>query len=80
MQASNPRKIISPLQVGLGVQLHHHYHLRHLIDVLNRLGFCSSSNEILKFERNACKSASKTIESNIWQESALYFAADNVDQ
>ena len=79
MQASRPRKIISPLQVELGVQLHHHYRSRHLIDVLNRLGFCSSYNEILKFERNACKSASKTIESNICQESVLHFVADNVD-
>ena len=79
MQASCPRKIISPLQVGLGVQLHHHYRSRHLVDVLNRLGFCSSYNEILKFERNACKSASKTIESNICQESVLHFVADNAD-
>ena len=79
MQASRPRKIISPLKVGLGIQLHHHYRSRHLVDVLNRLGFCSSYNEILKFERNACKSASKTIDSNTCQESVLHFVADNVD-
>ena len=42
MQASRPRKMMSPLQVGLCVQLHHHYRSRHLIDVLNRLGFRSS--------------------------------------
>ena len=79
MQASRPRKIISPLQVGLGVQLHHHYRSRHVIDVLNTLRYCSSYNEILKFERNACKSASKTIESNVCQESVLNFVPDNVD-
>ena len=79
MQVSGSRKIISPLQVGLGVQLHHHYRSRHLIDVLNRLGFCSSYNEILKFQRNACKIASKTIESNICQESVFHFVADKVD-
>ena len=42
IQAARPRVILAPLQVGLAVQLHHHFASRFLIDTLYRLGFCSS--------------------------------------
>ena len=53
MQATRPRVLLAPLQVGLGVQLHHHYISRFLIDTLHKLGFCCSYNEVHQFEQNA---------------------------
>ena len=59
IQAFRPRKISSPLQIGLAIQMHHHYRSRHVINTLNRLGFCSNYNEVLKFERNAAVTKDK---------------------
>ena len=53
MQATRPRVLLAPLQVGLGVQLHHHYASRFLFDTLYKLGFCCSYNEVHQFEQNA---------------------------
>ena len=39
MQAARPRVLLAPLQVGLGVQLHHHFASRFLIDSLHHHGF-----------------------------------------
>jgi len=39
MQAVRPRILIAPLQLGLGVQLHHHVGSRHLIETLYNLAF-----------------------------------------
>lgn len=50
VQATRPRAIIAPAQIGLGVQMHHHFGSKHLIQTLNKLGFCSSYNEVLKFK------------------------------
>ena len=38
-QASRPRTLMPPLQLGLGVQLHHKFASKFLIQSLNRLGF-----------------------------------------
>ena len=35
MQAAHPRVLLSPLQIGLGVQMHHHFQSKFLIDTLN---------------------------------------------
>ena len=53
MQAIRPRLIVSPLQLGLGVQMHHAFGSKMLIDILNKLGFSSSYSEVERFERNA---------------------------
>ena len=39
MQASRPRTVIAPLQLGLRMQFHHQFALRFLIDTRNQLGF-----------------------------------------
>ena len=53
VQASRPRSTLAPLQFGLGIQLHHHFSSRFLIDRLHALGFCCSYQEILKYSRSA---------------------------
>ncbi|CAC5372588.1 unnamed protein product [Mytilus coruscus] len=57
VQAAAPRMFMLPLQLALGVQLHHNFSSRFLIDTLNSLGFCSSYTEIKKFE--CCAAAEK---------------------
>ena len=46
LQAARPRTILAPLQVGLGVQIHHSTGKRFLVDTLNRLGFCIYYREV----------------------------------
>lgn len=56
MQAARPRVLLAPLQVGLGVQLHHHFASHFLIDSLHNYGFCCMllvGQEVHHFERNA---------------------------
>ena len=63
VQATKPTIIISPLQIGLGIQMHLIFRSRFLIDTLNRLGFCSSYSEIEEFERNAALAGCSEINS-----------------
>jgi len=55
MQATSPRVLIAPLQLGLGVQLHHQFASKHLIETLSNLGYCSSYKEVQRFEQSAAK-------------------------
>lgn len=41
VQATRPRVILAPLQLGLGVQMHHHFASKFLSDSLHAHGFCS---------------------------------------
>lgn len=50
MQSTRPRSSIAPQQIGLGIQIHHHFGSTFLIDTLNSLGFSSSYSEVQKFE------------------------------
>ena len=77
VQASAPRSVIEPLQLGLGVQLHHHFGSRYLIDLLNSLGFCCPYREVQRFERSAA--ATQVTEIAKSDEHFLQFVADNVD-
>ena len=76
VQASAPRSVIEPLQLGLGVQLHHHFGSRYLIDLLNSLGFCCSYREVQMFERSAATQGTEIPKS---EDHFLQFVADNVD-
>ena len=42
VQGVRPRSVITPLQVGLAVQMHYHFRSRFLIDTLSAMGYCSS--------------------------------------
>ena len=77
MQAARPRKILSPFQICLAVQMQHYNRSGNVIDTLNRLGVCSSCNEVL--ERNACMNVEKSLTGQITKESTLHFVADNVE-
>ena len=78
MQAARPRVLIAPLQLGLAVQMHHHFGSRFLIDSLHRRGFCSSHSEIQMLERNAVVTSGTEL--NIPDGDYLVqYVADNAD-
>ena len=78
MQATRSRVLIAPLQLGLAVQMHHHFGSRFLIDSLHRHGFCSSYSEVQMFERNAV--VTRGTELHIPDGDCLVqYVADNVD-
>ena len=79
IQSCRPRSVIAPLQLGLGVQLHHHFGSRFLIDHLNSLGFCCSYSEVQKYECNAAEALSTNIPCQDKNDPFLQFVADNVD-
>ena len=69
--------LLAPLQVGLGVQLHHHFASRFLIDSLHHHGFCCSYQEVHQFERSTALSYGTDIPNFISQ--FVQYVADNVD-
>ena len=78
IQASWPRILLSYLQLGHGVQLHHHFQSKFLIDVLHALGFWCSYAEVQKFEMCAAMGQGTHIP-NITEGHFMQYAADNVD-
>lgn len=81
IQATRPRVVLAPLQIGLGVQMHHQFGSKFLIDTLNKLGFSASYSEVQKFELNAALASSETQDSDIsgTGEHMIQYIADNVD-
>lgn len=80
IQGTRPRTVLAPLQIGLAVQMHHHFRSRFLIDNLFALGFCSSFSEVQRFEENAAATAAPDVPGNAnMPGSMLLFAVDNVD-
>ena len=77
MQAARPRVFIAPLQIGLGVQLHHNFASRFLIDILHHLGFCSSYSEVQTFNESAAVDQGSAIPS--YNKQFIQYMADNVD-
>lgn len=78
MQAIRPRAILAPLQLGLGVQMHHHFASRFLIDTLHELGFSCSYAEVKRYERSAAVVQGTEIP-GYTQDHQLQHVADNVD-
>lgn len=52
IQAARPQVLLALLQIGLGIQVHHHFASRFLIDSFHKLGFSCSYQEVQRFERN----------------------------
>ena len=78
MQAARPRILMAPLQIGLGVEMHHHFQSKFLIDSLHNHGFCCSYDEVKRYERCASVTASET-PTNHDPRTFVQYAADNVD-
>ena len=61
IQAARPRVLIASLQIGVAVQMHHHFGSEFFIDSLNSHGFCSSYSKVKKFEVSAADAQDKEI-------------------
>ena len=77
IQAVRPRVLLAPLQIGLAVQLHHHYASRFLVDSLHHLGFCCSYQQVQEFELSAAFSHGTDIPN--FSDQSVQYIADNVD-
>ncbi|KAK6186089.1 hypothetical protein SNE40_008194 [Patella caerulea] len=78
MQAVRPKVSLSPILLGLAVQLHNQFSSRFLIDTLNKFGFCSNYKEVMRFECSAAVGNSAHI-SKLNEKQSVQFVADNVD-
>ena len=78
VQATRPWTILAPLLVGLGVQLHHHFASKFLIDSLCKHGFCCSYSEDTQFVRNAAVTQGTDIP-GFTPGHFVQYVADNVD-
>ena len=78
MQAARPRAIIAPLQLGLGLQMHHHFASKFLIETLNNLGFSSSYSEVMLYERKAAVTADPK-NNTLFCGQFIQYIADNMD-
>ena len=78
MQSARPKSLICPLMIGLAIQLHSMFGSRIMIDVLCKMGFCTSYTEVLKFM--VCAAFHQNINLPIIPDtSVLHYSADNVD-
>ena len=78
VQAARPKILLSPLQLGLGVEVHHLFASKYLVEHLNKLGFCLSYAEVKRYEQSAALSHGTDLE-GIVTNSCIQFVADNVD-
>ena len=76
VQATQLRVVLSPLQLGLGVQLHHHFRSKCLVDTLHSHGFCYAA--VTKFERSAAVNEGTDIP-HFREGIFMQYVADNVD-
>ena len=78
MQAVRPRMLKAPLQIGLGVQMHHHFSSKFLIDSLNAHGFCASYKTVANYEK--CDTVAQGTDIPEYSpQHFVQYAADNVD-
>ena len=76
MQATRPKVLMAPLQIGLAVQLHSHFASRYIVDCLHAYGCCSSYHHVQTFEKSAaCKQG---VDLPVERNQFLQFVSDNV--
>lgn len=78
MQGARPRVLLVPIQLGLGIQLHHHFASKFLTETYNHHGFCCFYSEVQKYERSAAKKLGTDIP-GITSRHFVQFVAGNVD-
>ena len=78
MQAARPRVWTLPLQLGLVVQMRHHFGSEFLNETLNKKGFAASYDEVKNYESSATANHDVNIP-DIPDSNFIQFSADNVD-
>ena len=78
MQSARPNLLLSPIQLGLGVAIHHISGSRKIVDLLHKVGYFLSYEEIKLFELNAAVSQGTDL-GGVNNDSRIQFVGDNVD-
>ena len=76
VHATRPRVVFVPLQLVLGVQLHHHFRSMFLVGTHHSHDFAAS--EVNKFEKSAAVNEGTDIP-HFREETFVQYVADNVD-
>ena len=77
--ASRPRSCIAPILFGLAVDVDHVFGSRWLIDQLNRLGFSSSMDEVIRYKQSVMMNDNYDGDRTELVGSFTQWSADNVD-
>ena len=77
--SSQTTVFITYLQLGLGVQLHHYFGSKYLIETLYNLGFCCIYKEVQRYEHSAALTNTTEIPGYL-PEQFMQYVADNVTQ
>ena len=79
MQATRPRVLLPPLQLGVGVQMHHHFTSKFLVDSPHHLVFSCSYSVVQNYERSAAGAQALEV-CGFTPGHFMQYVADNVDQ
>ena len=80
MQAAQPWTNILPVQFGLGVMVDHMFGSEELLQILSRLGFCVSYDEVVRFKQSVMQAHTGfSAEPRNLSGAFTQFIADNVD-
>jgi hypothetical protein len=80
VQAARPRSAISPILFGVGVSLDHTFGSKWLLDVLARLGFCITRDEVNRFKQSVVQQSSSASKlPHAYPDSFTQWSGDNVD-
>ena len=78
MQATRPKVLLPPLQLGVGVQMHLHFASKFLVDSLYHLGFSCSYSVVQNYERSAAGAQTFEI-CGFTPGNFMQYFADNID-
>ena len=77
MAEARPGSLLSPIQLGLGITMHHSFQSSYVVDVLSPYEFMSSYTSVMNYEKSAAISQSRLIPDI--SSSFCQWIADNVD-
>lgn len=79
VQAAKPHSAVSPVLLGVGVSLDHAFGSRWALDMMSRLGFAVSYDEVYRFKQCVVQSDNNEGLPGIYPEYFIQWSADNVD-
>ena len=78
VQANKPKSAISPILFGIGVSLDHMFGSRILLDMMSRLGFSISYDEVSRYKQSVVQSSNSDMPHS-FAHSFTQWSGDNVD-
>jgi hypothetical protein len=75
MSCARSRSFLSPLHLSLSLWLHKNYGSKTLVELLSKLGFAATYNEVINFEKSSCNQTSINFSDGAF----MQFVFDNAD-